>query len=439
MSRMALRLRSGWFATAVAVAVLAAVLENGAVAAPPDPFANDVTAIRARHIITVNSGIINNGIVVIRNGKISAVGAAAEVKIPVGASILLCDTLMPGIVGITSQIGLSPAPAAPVGGARAAANPHFKAADEIYPFDETWPRLIREGVTTLTLVPGGTGIPGQGAIVKPVGDTVQAMTIAPNGLLSVHFAANTQTMDLIRTTFEGVRPQPIDPSDDPISDFLPDGAPRPQAGDTQVRRGQGRGGARPAGPAGPATGNQQARQEPVLKAFNGTIPTIIACPDNASVAYALPLFAAFDKLDPIYVLNAPDSNRVAGLFGEKSRSVVLSAALFLEPLTTNRVNVVAEFARAGAKVACRPVTDDADGYHVLRFQMGQLVKAGLDPDTAISAITLAPAQMLGISTRVGSVAVGRDANLLLLDGGPFEPATRIRRVLIDGKVVYDGG
>jgi hypothetical protein len=291
------------------------------------------------------------------------------------------------------------------------------------------------------LVPGGTGIPGQGAIIKPVGESVQAMTLTPNGLLAVHFAANTQTMDLIRSTFEGVRPQPANPDDDPLSDFLPDGAPKPDsngATDTQVRRGQGRGGARPAGPAWPATGNQQARQEPVLRAYNGTIPTIISCTDNASVAYALPLFAAFDKLDPIYVLTAPDSNRVAALLGEKARSVVLPATLPVEPLTTNRVNVVAEFVKAGAKVACRPSSDDLEGYNTLRFQMGQLVKAGLDPDAAISAITLYPAQMLGISTRVGSIAVGRDANLLLLDGGPFEPSTRIRKVLIDGKAVYDG-
>jgi hypothetical protein len=419
---------------------------------PPDPFANDVTAIRARHIITVNSGIITNGIVLIRNGKIVSVGT--DVKIPVGATVLVCDTVMPGIVGLSSQIGLSNAPVAEAppagrggppgqfgGGARtAAANPHYKVTDELYPFDEAWAKLAREGVTTLVLVPNGVGIPGQGAIIKPTGESVQAMTLTPSGVLAVHFAANTQTMDLIRTTFEGARPQQADPGDDPLSDFLPDGAPRPgsAAGDTQVRRGQGRGGVRPGGPGGPATGNQQARQEPVLKAYNGTIPTIINCPDNASVAYALPLFAAFDKLDPIYVLPALDSNRVAALMGEKARSVVLSASIKAEPLTTNRVNVVAEFVRAGSKVACIPQTDDLEGYRTLRYQMGQLVKGGLDPDAAISAITLYPAQMLGISTRVGSVAVGRDANLLLLDGGPFEPTTRIRKVLIDGKVAYDG-
>ena len=320
--------------TGSAVALLLA-LASSANAAPPDPFANDVTAVRARHIITVNSGTIENGIVLIRNGKI--VGVGADVKIPAGAAIINCDTVMPGIVGVTSQIGLSDAPAgAPSpaargggagpgggagGGARAAANPHFRVIDELYPYDETWARLVREGVTTLSLVPPGTGIPGQGAIIHPVGDSVQAMTLAPNALLSVHFAANTQTMDLIRSTFEGVRPQPVDPNADPLSDFLPDGASRPAestpppplplgeavhhpplplgegrgegetSGDTQVRRGQGRGGARPAGPIGPATGNQQARQEPVLRAFNGTIPTVISCPDNASVACLQPLIS----------------------------------------------------------------------------------------------------------------------------------------------------
>ncbi len=410
-----------------------------AFATPPDPFANDVMGIRAHHIITVNSGVIENGIVLIRNGKITAVGT--DVKIPYGASILLCDTVMPGIVGISSQMGLS---ASAAGAGRSAANPHYRAIDELYPFDDNWAHLAREGVTTLSLVPGGTGIPGQGAIIRPIGDTAQAMTLVPNALLAVHFAANTQTMDLIRNTFEGSRPQPVDPSADPLDDFLPNGEPRPgiatnKSGNTQVRRGQNRGGAGPTGPAGPATGNQASRQEPVTKAFNGTIPTIISCADNASVSYAIPLFAAFDKLNPIYVLTAADSNRVSSIMGgEKGKNVVLPAALMTEPLTTNRVNVVQEFIKAGAKVACRPATDDADGYHTLRYQMGQLIKAGLDADIAISAITLTPAQMLGIASRVGSVATGRDANLLLLSGGPFEPGTRIQKVLIDGKVAYDG-
>ena len=431
---------------AVSLGLLLGTLPRMAGAAPPDPFANDVKAIKANHIITVSSGIIENGVILVRNGKIVTVCKSADVKIPFGTPILHCDTAIPGIVGVTLQMGLSGGGAAPAAGgaaARAVANPHFRVVDELYAFDETWPRLVREGVTTLSLVPNGTAIAGQGAVIKPVGATAAEMVVAPNAMLSVQFAANTQTMDLIRSTFEGVRPQPVDPNADPLGDMLGDEAPAPplevdSQSAPQVRRGQGRGGARPGGAPGPATGNQLARTEPVLKAFNGAITTLIVCPDNASVAYALPLFAAFEKLDPVFILQATDSNRVAALLGTKNRAVVLPAALQVEPLTTNRVNVVAEFAAAGAKIACRPQTDDVEGYRTLRLQMGQLVKAGLDPDIALSAITLAPARMLGIASRVGSIAAGRDANILLLDGGPFEPTTRIRKVLLEGKVAYDG-
>ncbi len=414
-----------------------------------DPFADDTVAIAAKHIITVNSGIIQNGVILCRGGKIIKLGA--DVKVPFGVPILRADTVIPGIVGISSQIGLSAAAATPTpgpgggpggagfGGARASANPHLKVLDELYPFDDNWSRLAREGVTTLALVPGGTGIPGQGTVIKPAGDTAQSMAIAPNSVLSVHFAANTQTMDLIRSTFEGARPQPVDPGADPMGDiFGGDGAARPPLAPGQVRRGQGRGGAPGGGPAGPIGGNTAARQQPVLKAFNGEIPTMVACPDNASVAYALPLFASFDKLKPIYILTAPDSDRVASLLGAKSQDVVLPAALMLEPLTTNRVNVAAKFLDAGCKVACKPTADDVEGYRTLRFQMSQLVKAGMDADMALRAITLAPAEMLNISGRVGSVAVGRDANLILLDSGPFEPDSRVLKVVLEGKVVYNG-
>ena len=417
-----------------------------------DPFADDTVAIAAAHIITVNSGVIENGVILCRGGKIVKLGA--DVKVPFGVPILRADTVMPGIVGISSQIGLSPAAAGAApgpggpggpggagfgGGARAVSNPHLKVIDEIYPFEDTYAKLLREGVTSLALVPGGTGIPGQGTVIRPAGDSPQAMAVAANSVLSVHFAANTQTMDLIRAAFDGVKPQPVDNSGgDPMGDiFGGDGAPRPLA-PGQVRRGQGgRPGGFGAGPATNAGGNSAARTEVLLKAFNGDIPTMVACPDNAAVAYALPLFSAYDKLKPIYLLTAADSDRVAGLLGAKSRDVVLPAALMIEPLTTNRVNVAAKFLEAGCKVACRPTADDVEGYHTLRFQMGQLVKAGMDPDFALRAITLSPAEMLNISGRVGSVAVGRDANLILLNAGPFEPGSQVLKVLLEGKVVYN--
>lgn len=447
---------SSAFRTSLLASVLCLAL-GGAQAAPPvDPFAEEVVAIRAKHIETISKGVIENGVILVRNGKIAEIGK--DVKIPVGAKVLTADTVMPGLVGVDSRIGLSAAqaadtaPAGPVrgggagagggaGGARAVANPHFRVVDELYPFDNSYNRLLRAGVTTLALSPGGEAIAGQGAVVRPFGDSADAMTVVPSALLAVNFAANTQTIDLVRNTFEGVRPQPEPGPDDGFDPFgLPE-APQNESSDAEDNT-QGRGQRRPgrgfAGPAGPVTGNAEERRAPVLKAFNGTIPTFINCPDDASVSYALPLFQAFATLKPVYILNAPDSYRIAYALGEKKATVIVNAALVLEPLTTNRVNLPAILNKAGAKIACRPPSDDIEGYRQLRFKMGELVKNGLDRDVALRAITLTPAEILGVSNRVGSIDIGRDGNLLLLDGDPLESRTRLNKVLLEGKVVYDG-
>ncbi len=68
--------------------------------------------------------------------------------------------------------------------------------------------------------------------------------------------------------------------------------------------------------------------------------------------------------------------------------------------------------------------------------MAQLVKSGLDPDLAKRAITLHPAEMLGLEYRIGSIEKGKDANVLILSGDPFATGTRIQRIIIEGKTVY---
>lgn len=444
------------FAVRIGVAAAALCLAYGsAQAAPPDPFGEQVVAIRAKHIETVSKGVIQNGIVLVRNGKIAAVGT--DVKIPVGATILNADTVMPGIVGVDSRIGLSGGQPADTGPAfttrgsgppptftptaRSVANPHYRVMDELYPFDGNYARLARAGVTTLGLSPNGSAISGQGAVVRPTGDTAEAMALVPSGILSVSFAANTATMDLLRNAFEGVRPQPDDGGDDGMDDFGPPFTAQNQAGEagdnTQGRRqGFQRRGA--VGPAGPATGSAAERNVPLTRAFNGQIPTYINCPDDASVSYAMPLFAAFATLKPVYILNAPDSYRIASLLGAKKASVILNANLVMEPLTTNRINLPAILSKAGAKIACRPPVDDVEGYRSLRYKMGELVKNGLDRDVALRAITLSPAEILGVADRVGSIEVGHDGNLILLSGDPLEAGSHLNKVLLEGKVVYDG-
>ena len=67
---------------------------------------------------------------------------------------------------------------------------------------------------------------------------------------------------------------------------------------------------------------------------------------------------------------------------------------------------------------------------------GMAVKAGMDPFEALKAITIHPAEHLGIEDRVGSIEEGKDADLVITDGDPFEVSTEVKMVWIDGKPVF---
>ncbi|MCS6862584.1 MAG: amidohydrolase family protein, partial [Abditibacteriales bacterium] len=311
--------------------------------------------------------------------------------------------------------------------------PHLRVLDELYPFHDDYERLLQAGVTTLALVPSGRGINGQGAIIKPAGTSAEKMAIVPNAPLTVGFAANTPTQNTIRLAFESARGGG-GPSARPsgtgeaaaLDDFDADE-------DFAVQRRQPPG--RPPFVRPPTTtGSLEARREPMVRAVNGDIPTFIRCDDPAAVLYALRLFQPYDRLKPVFILT-PECYRVAEQLGQKKASVVLPADLTFEPNTRNRINAPALLAKAGAKVACRPPTDDVEGYQSLLFKMGELVKAGLDRDLALKAITLHPAEMLHVANRVGSLEVGRDGNLLLLDGDPLNTLTKVEKVVLEGKVV----
>ena len=92
-------------------------------------------------------------------------------------------------------------------------------------------------------------------------------------------------------------------------------------------------------------------------------------------------------------------------------------------------------AKAGCQVSI--ITDNSvTCQEYLPLCAGMAVKAGMDPFQALQAITINPARHIGVADRVGSLEVGKDADLVLTNGSPFEISTRVQRVLIDGKMVY---
>ena len=71
------------------------------------------------------------------------------------------------------------------------------------------------------------------------------------------------------------------------------------------------------------------------------------------------------------------------------------------------------------------------------MQAGYAMRGGLPFDAALAAVTVNPAKLLGVEDRVGTVEVGKDADLVLWNGAPFEPTSRVVGVLLDGVLKVD--
>ncbi|MHC4752361.1 MAG: amidohydrolase family protein, partial [Planctomycetota bacterium] len=229
--------------------------------------AEQIVAINADRAETVTSGLIENGIIIIRDGKISAIGA--DVDIPVNANVIDArdKTIFPGLVNPSSVIGLSSSP-----GGGPASNPHYRVADELYPFQDAYKRILEAGFTTLGLVPRGNGITGQGAIVRPTGNKSEEMIITESGLLMIDFQANERAKKVIRDAFESAKKQMS--STDP-------------------------------------------KVQPLVRALQGEIPTFVRSSQPGEILHLLELLKSYDKMKLVFFITGSENYLIATKLAEK--------------------------------------------------------------------------------------------------------------------------
>ena len=348
--------------------------------------AEHITAVKANRIDPVSGGVIENGVILIRDGKISEIGA--DVEIPNTARLIDVGdkTVFPGLVSPVSVIGLS----APQRGGPAS-HARYRVADELYPYQHVYERALQAGFTTLGLVPTGQGIAGQGAIVRPLGQTRKELLLTESGPLWIGFRANDKTKKLIKKALDSAKGKKD--SEDP-----------------DIR--------------------------PLARAVEGEIPTFVSCTRPADTVHLLNLLKDYDKMKLVLIVGG-ENYHVADRLAKEKTPVVVRAAIDFEMFTRNRINASNMLARAGVKIASAPTSGDIAAHEDFRRQMAELVKCGLDKETAKKAMTIHPAEALGVDYRVGSLEKGKDANLLILDGDVLGATTMIHQVMLEGRIVYE--
>jgi len=387
-------------------------------AALPAAGEEEVLAVKARRILTVSGPPVEDGVVLVRGGKIEAVG---KLEIPPLARVIDCGDgwVCPGFIEPHSQVGLDR------GNEAQPVVPFVSTLDSLDPSAPAVEDQLREGVTTLLVIPGNdTQIGGQGILVKPRGRTVEEMLVRRAAALKI--------------SLEPVRNSTRAGQLAAIRRAMKDAADSRDA--SERRRAEG------ATAAGDAPEGDDARRQALLDLLDGRLPAVIFAPlaMDARNAFAL---ADESRIRARFVLG-PDAWRAAALLRARQDAAGPDAVLYaldpaLEAVDRDEdgdAETVREVAgilhRAGVRFALG--SDESAGpSRYLWYQAATAVRQGVPRDAALRAVTLDAARFLGIADRVGSLEKGKDANLLLLTGDPLSSATWVDRVVLEGEVVYE--
>lgn len=377
------------------------------------------------------------GRVVIEDGVIRAVGPGAEV--PPGATPLDVSGLhvYPGMCDALGQIGLVEI------GAVAATddttelgrfNPHLMALTAVHPASEIIPVTRANGVTHAVSAPeaGRDGvIAGQAALIHLDGWTVEEMAIEPSAAMVINWPAiRTRSFDFatfsVRETAFTEAKEAAEKAQNELRDWFE--AARHYARATA---------------AGSARTERDLKLEALARVLDGGQPVIIMANEKRDVEAAV-AFAEEQGLRMI-LGGGRDAWKVKETLAEKGIPVILGYAQDLPPEDDDPYDrpyrTAGELRAAGVEIAFGSGAGGGRGpggphsARTLPYEAGTAVAYGLAHDEALKALTLYPAQMLGVGDRLGTIEAGKIANLMVTDGDPLAITTQVRHVIIAGKVV----
>ena len=173
-------------------------------------------------------------------------------------------------------------------------------------------------------------------------------------------------------------------------------------------------------------------QEPWRALFTGKIPALVEAKRADAIKLAVKIFRDEFKVRTV-LLGAEDAFRVGNLLAEKEVAVAVGPEL-VQTVESETINMAQLLANRGVPFAFQ--SKATTGSKMLPLAVQYAVRRGLGAEDALAGLTAGPAKLLSIDNHVGVLAVGRDADLVVLSGPPFESSTRVLAVMIDGQWVH---
>jgi imidazolonepropionase-like amidohydrolase len=403
-------------------------------------------AITGGKLLTITHGVIENGVVLIEGGKMTAVGTAASVKIPKGATIVDAKgmTVYPGLIDAETRLGLSEI------GSDRTTNDTVEPSDEILPQMHVYDAFHSEsehipitrfnGITNAIVAPASTDtMPGQDSFIQLAGRDRDTMLMVKDVALAMNFGEAPKRGGRGEAAGPGggrypsTRMGEITQMRQALLDAQEymtrraDAAKRPGAGEDAAA-------APVAGGRGGAAASFNLRNEALIPYLKGEKPVVLGVYDGHDVETAMAFAQEFHlKVILSHVTKAQDVlDKIASY-----HVPVIVGPIYDLPEANERFDAVysmpAELQRRGVKVIL--ASYNVSNSRNLPYSAGFAVAYGLPYDEAMKSITLNPAEAFGMGDKLGSLDAGKIANVVIADGDPLDVRTSVKRVYINGVAI----
>lgn len=376
-------------------------------------------------IVTMTGKDFPEGVIHIKNGRIAAIGSAKEIPVKPGEQVLTVRDgfIMPGIIEAHCHMGITEEKKGMEGDdcneTVDPVTPYLRAIDAVNSMDAAFDDAVKAGITAAMIGPGSSNVVGgQFALLKTKGRRVDDLIVKAPAAMKVAFGENP------KVNYSGQNKSPSTRM--AIAAMLR--RELTEAANYLAQKEQ----ARRKGEAF----TMDFTKECWIPVLRGEIPL------KAHVHRVDDIFTAIRIAEEFGLRMTLDHCSEGHLIAEELAEAGFPAIVGPDLTSRNKIEVQnMDFKTAGilnrAGVTVAITTDHpVSQIQYLPLCAGLAVKEGLPMTEGLKAITLYPATICGVSERMGSLEVGKDADIAIFDGNPMEVFTRTLYTIIDGEIVY---
>jgi len=407
-------------------------------------FSAQEIAIQAGTILPISDAPIENGTILIKDGKITGLGPNVSVSSDARVIDASGKFVIPGLIDSQSRLFVIDSEL----NERRSIAPELNILDGLDPFVKEAPEVAAQGVTAVYLSPGSRSlVGGSGAVLKlngskDVGRMLLKGDVAVKAAIGV--SSNNQSSSLGRlANYSSIRESLLatkiymhnkEKSEQEWAEYN-----KKRAEYDKKKK------ANPAEkadkPKRPARFGPNPTREVLAKVLSKKIPLQIEAHRVTDILNALRLADEFGFT--LILDKCTEGYQVAGEIARRKATVILG------PVTTSFIDMpsleyrnhdirnAAILSEKGVKLALGVSGRDGASSKFIALAAAMAVAGGMDRDMALRAVTLTPAEILGVADRIGSLEVGKDADIVILSGHPLDSLSRVEMVLIEGKTVFE--